>query len=523
MPEKYQPPQEERDGQNEHFVVPIQEPAKQPSVPQQETNESPFDQKKYDLFDLFIKNIHELGMSISSLANGADPKSVDDPEIFIDAILQDFHIAEEALTYPDTRKLAMNFLRQLIEQAQDSPDFFHKLQKTYILARDTLGRHLDTIDTSIRENPEYAYQAVALRTLITMRNYGLGDDREKAVRMLRSHVDKINAIKNKEFDLYADLLELVFSYGTEQDKDRWHEKINTFFEGNKYRKFSGRLAIENLFRSHDALARMHGNALTVHELEKYGIQGKAAQDTIHAWQTSEEKTYVPHAIASNIGVISELEEKQPGCVERLWQEFGIRDFARYPMEMLLTQDANRDKKDGPYGIIMYARSDHNGVMYQISGTLEQLHRSLHGGYQIRVMEYEGKPQFGRKLLELRKRYGSEHKISFALITEHGSQYQIGKLLAASELEKQRVRRATDFFEKDATLILVSCSTGKPYGIGHGISDILGMHVIAPDEPTSVNALHAEVKEGKLKFSIEYSRAHAQEYIEGERQPTEVQE
>jgi hypothetical protein len=50
-----------------------------------------------------------------------------------------------------------------------------------------------------------------------------------------------------------------------------------------------------------------------------------------------------------------------------------------------------------------------------------------------------------------------------------------------------------------------------------------MHVIAPDEPTSVNALHTEVKEGKLKFSIEYSKAHTQEYIKGERQPTETQE
>lgn len=190
--------------------------------------------------------------------------------------------------------------------------------------------------------------------------------------------------------------------------------------------------------------------------------------------------------------------------------------------MLLTQDANRENND-PYGIIMFARSDHNGAMYQISGALEELHRSLHGGYQIRVMEYEGKPQFGRRLLELRKRYGSERKISFALIIEHGSQYQIGKLLATSELEKQRVRRATDFFEKDATLVLISCSTGKPYGIGHGISDILGMHVIAPDKPTNVNALHVEAKEGKLKFSIEYSGAQAQEYIKGERQPTETQE
>ncbi len=132
------------------------------------------------------------------------------------------------------------------------------------------------------------------------------------------------------------------------------------------------------------------------------------------------------------------------------------------------------------------------------------------------MEYEGKPNFGRKLIEIRKRYGDAHKISFAIIAAHGGQYAIQNLLSTRELEKQRIQRVTDFFEEDPTIILVSCSTGKEYGIGQGLSETLGMHIIAPNKPTNINSIHTEIKEGKIQFSVTYSAADAQEYIRGKK-------
>lgn len=130
MPEKYQPSQEEWDKQNEHFVVPIQEPAGKPQILQQETKEIPFDQKTYDQW---IRNNAGLAEIISRLNAGVDPNIIeemnDELGAFCNAVVRDMHIAEQALVRAESRRSAMQWLRELIEQAQDNPDFFTNYKK----------------------------------------------------------------------------------------------------------------------------------------------------------------------------------------------------------------------------------------------------------------------------------------------------------------------------------------------------------------------------------------------------------
>ncbi len=367
MPEKYQLPQEQEGRQSDHPVIGPKEPEQKSPVLNQETGES-FDQKKYDRL---IEHITELGEILFNIDRSVPPDDMHDAEIYINWIVRNIDIAEQALLREESRQSAMIWLRQLIDQAQDNQKMFHLLQKTYVCARAILGRNLDVMEASIKEDPG-KFGDTALRALIAVRNYGLSDQRISSVRILHDHVLLADTFLNTKFLEHADLLELVFSYGNIDDRDRWHEKINGFFQGSEYNQFLGREAIVNLFRSHDSPARGHGNAIIMRELERHGIYGKEAVSTIAAWKKSDEHKRVPRAIAENVGTIAELEEKQPGCVERLSHEFGIKDFARYPMELLLTQDTNRENTDTPYGIIMYDRQDHNGALYQPSGALREV-------------------------------------------------------------------------------------------------------------------------------------------------------
>ena len=69
-------------------------------------------------------------------------------------------------------------------------------------------------------------------------------------------------------------------------------------------------------------------------------------------------------------------------------------------------------------------------------------------------------------------------------------------------------RSSKFFEKDPTIVLVSCSTGADRGIGEKLSEVMGAKVIAPDRPTNLNDIKVLKKGDSLRFKIEYSEAGA---------------
>ncbi len=229
----------------------------------------------------------------------------------------------------------------------------------------------------------------------------------------------------------------------------------------------------------------------------------------------QEGTTLDQAIEKNISSIIELEHLQSGTCELLYRDFGIADFGRYPIQLLSAQYEEADNISNPYGVVIFPRNDWNGAFYQNRFELNQLYEKLQGGFNLRVMECEGKIDVARALIEFNKRYnpldGNGHKISLAIIGGHGTQDSIRfggdderHALFTQDFQGRGVQRTSEFFEENPTFILVSCSTGADKGIGQKLSEVMGAKVIAPKVPTSIAEYQVGKRPGgKFRFNAKY--------------------
>lgn len=253
-------------------------------------------------------------------------------------------------------------------------------------------------------------------------------------------------------------------------------------------------------------------------LEKFGLDAKKM---IEAWRISTPEEDYEKTAEFNLRWVKLLEEQAPGSTAILNQEFGICDFARYPLNLLMDQCAERDSADKPYGIILYPRTDHNGGYYGSIKVLENLHRQLGEQYLIRAMECKNKYEIARRLIALNKRYG---KISFAIVGGHGTsetiEFSEGKekvtYLHSEDLKGKGVARTSQFFIENPTIILASCATGQEGGIGQRLSEVFGCKVIAPDKPAHFESIEAQIDNGKVDFTVEYSEESEKEYLGGKK-------
>jgi len=269
-------------------------------------------------------------------------------------------------------------------------------------------------------------------------------------------------------------------------------------------------------------------------------------DFFNSWIRSTSFTKAVSVVHDNLDMMRKLGINYRGCVKPLAKQFGIRDFARYPYELLVDQYLNMDKDDSPYGVILYPFRDHNGVFYGDVGAFDDLHEQLRGKYRIRVIECEDKIDIAKNLGRLRKKY-PEHKISFAIVGGHGSKSSIvfggndkKNILEISDFYLPRGKEPSDthfvkaikegrslpghydkridkssFFEPNSNIVLVSCSTGAKRGIAQKLSQALGMKIIGPEISTNFSSFNPEITpQGNLVFHPEYTKGQARSYILG---------
>lgn len=255
---------------------------------------------------------------------------------------------------------------------------------------------------------------------------------------------------------------------------------------------------------------------TEQTLEKFGLDAKRI---IEAWKISVPEEDYEKIVDFNSHWLELLEEQVPGSTKVLNQEFGICDFARYPLDLLRDQYVERDNADKPYGIILYPRADHNGGYYGSIKALEKLHKQLGEQFLVRVIECKNKYEIARRLIALNKRYG---KISFAIVGGHGTSETIEfsegedrvSCLHSEDLKTRGVARASQFFIENPTIILASCATGQEGGIGQSLSEAFSCRVIAPDKPAHFESIDVNVEDDKLEFDVEYSEDSEKEYLSG---------
>ena len=275
-------------------------------------------------------------------------------------------------------------------------------------------------------------------------------------------------------------------------------------------KFTGRQSAWNLLNQ---------------EFAKWGVKSSYF---IKAWsESASSKTGARGfgGIIENLPTAIQIESQRPGIIRVLSQEFGIKNFGRYPQELLIKQYDDRENQSKSYGVILYPRSDWNGAFLQNQRVFEELAGQLEGKFSIRVVEAESKYDIARALINFRKRYPS-HKISFAIVGGHGTKdsVQFGgidqkHLLFVQDLTGRGVQKTSEFFEPDPSIILVSCSTGTEGGIGQQLSEMMGARVIAPKIPTNIVSINSSIdNEGKLRFDVKYMEEEAaSSYLAGQKQ------
>ena len=220
---------------------------------------------------------------------------------------------------------------------------------------------------------------------------------------------------------------------------------------------------------------------------------------------------IEDTIRGNIKAIRSLEKHERGTVQTLNSEFGIFHFDRYPVDILIKQYENRNNVDTPYGVALTAYRDHNGIISrQIGKHTRDIENDLKDQYLLRIIECGSKIDIGRRLIALNNKYGKNHKISYMLVSAHGNPEVMrfgnndkGGLFRISDLAGKWTRKGKSFLEKNATIILLSCSTGVKDGIGQKISKDLSVQIIAPNGNGYLESLQANSSENGINFNTTY--------------------
>ncbi len=255
--------------------------------------------------------------------------------------------------------------------------------------------------------------------------------------------------------------------------------------------------------------------------EFFASFGVDPKDFLDAWRVASVdafKTFSENKIA-----LQNLEAQRPGIIKTLSKEFGIKNFGRYPEDLLIKQ-FDQKEQEGRFGVASFPRLDHGSAFGNENNrkTISEMASKLGDEYKIRITEVGSIFDLVKKLSQLHSRYG---KMAFGMIGAHGAKDEMqfdwedkNELWTNNVLKSPSAPRLHDYFEDGATLILRSCSTGTEDGIGQAISKSLGMKVIAPDSVSfgieKFNIIEGASRNLPPSFEIEFGSANAQIYQQG---------
>lgn len=242
-----------------------------------------------------------------------------------------------------------------------------------------------------------------------------------------------------------------------------------------------------------------------------------------------------YVMEENLAAVSELEEKRPGAAAYLVREFGIKDFARYPIHMLTEQFDEAENTDLPYGVLVYPQWDHfNGAaehmraFYQDKKPLDDFHKSLGRRHLIRIIEGNDMLELGRTISNLRRRYEQKQKISFMMVAGHGDK-DIVDFGRGGKSKLKNVSRSMikdtywetgmqKAFVKNPIILFNSCSAGEDASLAQVASEKFQATTIASkgefDYITSLQGNYAA--DGTLSISATFDHSPTVIYRDGEK-------
>lgn len=297
--------------------------------------------------------------------------------------------------------------------------------------------------------------------------------------------------------------------------------------------------------------------------EQTGLDRETAGKLVEKWQKAKKSLgkdendvdQYRESYLENIDAITQLESKQPGAAKEIFEQFGIANYARYPLYALLEQLKKADQ-DLPYGVVALPEADHNGAFLQKRYLLEKLRGDLmSGGQETRFIEAASQFELARRLAKMHQQYsGAGNKMDYLVIGGHGQpeSIQFGETkrtpppipnpeLSLDEYQQvleawkdrgnqdQRMRKdmlvgdlkdgggkgirraAGKWFDENAQIVFMSCSTGTEGGFAQTVTNELGFATIAPNIPAYVKEIKVAFNgRGKPKFDVEFGAAEGEQ-------------
>lgn len=214
-------------------------------------------------------------------------------------------------------------------------------------------------------------------------------------------------------------------------------------------------------------------------LSEYAFPSKNIRTIISAWNdNSDNSEYdMKHIIADNIATIHYLEGRHEGSSYTLLQEFNIRNFCRWPKEMLARQYERRDDASRPYWVMFKPEGDEEGIFNRIAADTV-FFNAVTDQIDIIAMEVGDYGwTFEDVHRKLQDRYGGVRKISGGIWGAHGKEdhMEFG-LYGTDRLSQTSDTRDTndwDFIRScyvpHPTIVLKSCLVGVEHGTAQFLS------------------------------------------------------
>ncbi len=193
------------------------------------------------------------------------------------------------------------------------------------------------------------------------------------------------------------------------------------------------------------------------------------------------------ALLSNIQAIENLEDSQPGITKFLYEKYGIRNFGRYPQDILLKQFEESGGTTKPYGAVIFPVHDRPGILYGYDEVLEQTFKNFKGEYAMRIVECGNPRELFERLFRLKHRYGP---MEFAWINAHGSKKDF---VLGQDYEKETVN-SKHFSPKSNTAMLKAITRLRKCFVSH--PKILVMSCRGAESAASPAARISETLEAK---------------------------
>ena len=325
----------------------------------------------------------------------------------------------------------------------------------------------------------------------------LNDEQKKILSDLMSQ--KGVYLDTHRFSNCTKLIELAASNSPEFT-EKLGSRIEDLFPSKKWSEINDACESRSKTLSDIALSKLDTY------LQKYDLKLDNFQKAWELYPGSGQSSF--RNLETNMEKIEMLESERPGITNSLFNEFGIKEFRRYPNEVLIEQFDSRNK-DIPYGLVLFTNQDHNQSFDMRSGVIDSVFKqTISNGLGMRIAEFDSRYDLFKKLISLDSRYGTRNKIQYIFLGAHGTedvfQTTYTESVSKEDFEGKGVKKVKNFFAENPEIIMASCSTGVEGGIAQKISETYEAVVHAPTKPTNVKDITVSFEDKIPHFKVVYA-------------------